>query len=80
MFSNPHNLVTVPKNTEKCFGIRISLAGNDPFRKLLADDWETFHWFTDADERDQALADMSGRHEFSRMGDAPSVCFNPIER
>lgn len=80
MLSNPHNLVTVPKNTEKRYGIRVSLAGNDPFRRLLADDWETFHWFNDTEERDQTLAEMSRRHKFSRMGDAPSVCFAPIDR
>ena len=80
MFSNSHNLVTVPKNAENRFGIRVSLAGNDPFRKLLADDWETFHWYADADTRDRALADMSRRHEFSRMGDVPSVCFEPVQR
>ena len=80
MFSNTHNLVTVPKNTEKRFGIRISLAGDDPFRRLLSDDWETSHWFTDAGERDQALADISRRHEFSRIGDTPTVCFEPIDR
>lgn len=80
MFSNPHNLVTVPKNTEKRFGIRISLAGDDPFRRQLADNWETFHWFADAGERDQAMTEMSRRHEFSRMGDTPTVCFETIKR
>jgi hypothetical protein len=78
MFNSPHNLVTVPKNAENRYGIRVSLAGNDPFRSLLADGWETFHWFADADERNRALADMSRRHEFSRMGDTPTVCFEPL--
>ncbi len=80
MLSNPHNLVTVPKNTENNYGIRVSLAGNDPFCRLLEDNWKTFHWFNDAEERDQALADMSRQNEFSRMGDTPSVCFTPINR
>ena len=80
MFSNAHNFVTPPDSAEKRFGIRVSLAGNDPFRKLLDDDWETIHWFADADERDTALVEMSRRHEYSRLGDVPTVRFEPIER
>ena len=80
MFSNPHNFVATPSDGNKRYGIRVRLAGNDPFRKLIAEDWETFHWFTDAAERDAALADMSRRHEFSRLGDVPTVRFEPIER
>ncbi len=80
MFSNPHNLVSAKSDANKRFGIRVSLVGSDPFQNLLADDWETFHWFTGANERDDALADMSRRHEFSRMGDAPTVCFEPVDR
>jgi hypothetical protein len=80
MFSNPHNLIITPKDGEKRHGIRVSLAGNDPFRKLLTDNWETFHWFSEAGERNAALADMRRRHEYSRIGDAPTVCFEPVER
>jgi len=80
MFSNPHNLVTTPKDSEKHYGIRVSLAGNDPFRRLLADNWETFHWFAEAGERNVTLADMSRRHQYSRIGDAPTVRFEPVER
>ena len=80
MFSNPHNCITPPETEEKRYGIRVSLAGNDPFRRLLADDWETFHWFAAVDERNAALADMRRRDEFSRMGDAPTVQYEPVEK
>lgn len=80
MFSNPHNLASAAKSAEKRYGIRISLTENDPFRRLLAEDWTTFHWFADAAQRDSALTDMSRRHEFSRIGDAPTLRYEPVER
>lgn len=80
MLSNPHNLAAAPQDSEKRHGIRVSLPGNDPFRHLLAEDWETFHWFADAGERNTALADMSRRHEYSRLGDAPTLRYEPVER
>lgn len=80
MLSNPHNLTSAPQDSKKPHGIRVSLSGNDPFRHLLAEDWETFHWFADSDERDAALADMCRRHEYSRLGDAPTLRYEPVER
>ncbi len=80
MFSNPHNLVSAPQVGAQRYGIRVSLAENDPFRRLLAADWTSFHWFTEVAERDAALADMSRRHEYSRIGDAPTLRYEPVER
>ncbi len=80
MFSDPHNLVIAPKDSEKNSGIRVSLAEDDPFRHLLADNWETFHWFANTKERDTALTNMRRRHEYSRSGDAPTVRYEPVER
>jgi len=80
MLSNPHNLNALPPDTEKRYGIRVSLRDNDPFRRLLAEDWQTFHWFADARQRDAALADMSARHQFSRMGDTPTLQYEAVER
>lgn len=80
MFSNQHNLVSTRTNGEKRHGIRVSLAENDPFRRLVAEDWESFHWFTGIAERDAALHDMRRRHEYSRIGDSPVVQYEPIDR
>ena len=80
MLSNPHNLNSVPQNEKQPYGIHISLAENDPFRRLVAENWEVFHWFTNAADRDATLADMSRRHEYSRRGDVPTLRYKPVER
>ena len=80
MLSNPHNLTALAKSDNKRYGIRISLTESDPFRSLLAENWQTVHWFTDTAARDTALADMRRRHEFSRIGDVPTLRYESIER
>ena len=80
MLSKPHNLIFTPRDSKKRHGIRVSLTGDDPFRHLLAEDWETFHWFITADERNAALSNMRRRHEYSRIGDVPAVQYEPVER
>ena len=78
--SQAHN--QPPRATpEACrFGIRVSLPPGDTFRTLLGDDWETFHWFADRAGRDAAMREMAGRHRYSRIGDAPSLVFEAVER
>jgi len=78
--SNAHNLVDQDSDRERRFGIRASLAESDPFRRLVSEQWETFHWYADAATRDRALSDMSSRHRYSRLGDAPTVHYEPVER
>jgi len=78
--SNPHNLVTAPCEAQQRYGIRVSLPVADPLRRLLPEHWETVHWYEDAATRDRALEDMSVRHRYSRIGDAPSVVYEPVER
>ncbi len=78
--SNQHNLVDTPDDSERRFGIRVSIAESDPFGRLVSEDWETFHWYADAPTRDRALADMSARHRYSRLGDAPTLRYDPVER
>jgi hypothetical protein len=73
-----HNLNRAPAR-ERPFGIRVSLPPGDTFSGLLGRDWERFHWYTTAEERDRALEDMASEHLYSRRGDRPSVVFEPVE-
>lgn len=78
--SNQHNLVDQSGDRELRFGIRVTFRESDPFRRLVPDRSETFHWYADAATRDEALADMAARHRYSRIGDAPTVDYAPVER
>lgn len=72
-----HNLVQ-PFDTGRRFGIRVKLRKTDPFRKLVGDDWSREHWYATAEERDQALVEMSGRYPYFRPGDAPALVFETL--
>jgi hypothetical protein len=78
--ASEHNLHRGPSPVVRPFGIRVKLRAGDPFRALLGDDWQKLHWYATARERDAALADMTRRHEYSRIGDAPALLFEKIER
>lgn len=80
MLSNSHNFVSPPNDSKKRFGIRVTLAATDPFSKFVADGWEKFHWFDNAEKRDAVMADMLRRHEYSRLGDLPTIRCEPVER
>jgi len=78
--SNRHNLIDPPEDRELRYGIRVSLAASDPFRHLIQDQWETFHWFIDAEQRDRAIMEMSKRHRYSRIGDQPTLRYEAVDR
>jgi hypothetical protein len=78
--SNAHNLRAPPIEKLRPYGIRVSLPGGDPFRKLLGPQWHRTHWFSTPQERDGALAEMSRRHEYSRSGDRPALVFEKVEK
>jgi hypothetical protein len=61
------------------YGLRVRARPNDPFRKLVGDDWAREHWFATRAERDAALAQMSARYPYFRIGDAPSLEFEKID-
>lgn len=75
----PHNFVR-DSSAERPYGLRISLRPEDPFAKLVGADWQKTHWFARERERDETLADMSSRHRFSRVGDAPALVFTKVEK
>jgi hypothetical protein len=75
--AHEHNL-NAPPPAVRPFGIRVSLRARDPFTRLVGAGWEKFHWFASERERDEALADMSGRHLYSRRGDEPTVVYEKV--
>lgn len=74
-----HNLRAPPPAAQP-WGIRVTLEPDDPFLRLIGADWHREHWFATERERDEALADMAGRHLYSRVGDEPSLRFEKIVR
>jgi len=75
-----HNLRQPQTQDPRPYGVRVSLNSNDPFRKILGSDWQRMHWFTSAEARDAALAEMSRRHDYSRPKDAPALVFTKVEK
>jgi hypothetical protein len=75
-----HNLHRPITRDQRPYGIRISLRENDPFRALLGPEWQKYHWFATAEERDRALEEMSRKHEYSRVGDRPALVFVKVEK
>ncbi|MDH3647680.1 MAG: hypothetical protein OER80_12995 [Gammaproteobacteria bacterium] len=65
---------------ERVYGIRMTLPENDSFRLVLGDDWASFRWYATEAERDEALADMRREHEYSRLGDIPTLIYERVER
>ena len=78
--SNTHNLRASPVETLRPYGIRVSLPGGDPLRKLLGSEWNRVHWYPTAAERDTRMAEMARRHEYSRVTDSPSLVFEKVEK
>ncbi len=75
----PHNLRRPVGQGPKPYGVRVSLQPGDPFRKIMGAEWHRVHWFATPAERDAALAEMSRRHEYSRVGDKPALQFEKVE-
>lgn len=77
--SQPNNVLRKPAAERRC-GIRVTAPKRDFFTDLVGPDWETFHWFETAEERDRAMHEMGARHRYSRIGDAPTIVLEPVER
>ena len=74
-----HNL-RHPVPASRPFGVRVSLRPGDPFARLVGEDWHREHWFPTERERDAALAEMSRRYPYFRVGDEPALRFDRVER
>ncbi len=75
--AHEHNLNTRPP-ASRPYGIRARLRPRDPFTRLVGGDWQKFHWFATERERDEAHAEMSARHLYSRRGDEPAVVYEKV--
>ena len=74
-----HNLARpLPKQCQ--FGIRVRLRSTDPFKNLVGGDWTREHWYATSEERDAALKEMASEHLYSRIGDKPTLIYEPVER
>lgn len=74
---HPHNL-REPPPASRPFGVRVSLRPGDPFARLVGEDWHKLHWYATERERDEALAEMSRRYPFFRIGDEPALVFEKV--
>ncbi|MDX1404537.1 MAG: hypothetical protein R3192_08365 [Woeseiaceae bacterium] len=80
-YCHEHNRVEpADADSEKRFGIRVSLPPGDPLTSLLSDDWERVHWYATEAERDRAYDDMAKRHVYYRHTDSPSQVLEKILR
>ena len=79
-YVHSHNVVEPPEDAGKRYGIRVTLPSGDPFRRLLGDDWEVFHWYATEAERDADVYRMSTRHGYYRNSDDPSQVLEKIVR
>ena len=75
--AHEHNL-NAPPPAARPYGIRARLRARDPFTRLVGAGWHKLHWFATERERDEALADMSARHLYSRRGDEPTVIYEKV--
>jgi hypothetical protein len=73
-----HNL-RQPLPAVRPYGIRVRARRDDPFRRLVGDDWSREHWYATRAERDAALAQMSGRYLYFRPGDRPTLDYGTID-
>ncbi len=77
--SNAHNL-NRPVAASQCpYGIRVTLPPGDPFSEILGPEWQKYHWYATAEERDRTITEMSRRHEYSRAQDRPALVFEKVE-
>ena len=77
--ANAQNLTHPAAPLPTPYGVRVRLRGDDPFARLVGNDWQKTHWYATAAERDRALQDMARRHEYSRIGDQPTLVFEKVE-
>ena len=80
-YCHQHNLVEPElAGLERNFGIRVTLPRTDTLRKVLGENWERFHWYASAAERDTAFEQMATRHGYYRRTDNPTQVLEKLSR
>jgi len=80
-YCHRHNLVDpTAADSERRYGIRVTLPPGDTLRRLVGDKWERLHWYRSAAERDRAFEKMAARHGYYRRTDAPTQILEKIVR
>jgi hypothetical protein len=77
--ANEQNLTCNAAPLPAPYGIRVRVRSDDPFARLVGNDWQKTHWYATSAERDRAMADMARRHEYSRIGDRPTLLLDKVE-
>jgi hypothetical protein len=80
-YCHQHNLVDPDTaDSDRHFGIRVTLPPNDTLRKILGNEWEKLHWYPSESERDLAFEKMATRHGYYRNTDSPSQVLEKLVR
>ena len=80
-YCHRHNLVDpLHAESERRYGIRVTLPPGDTLRKIVGDDWERLHWYRSEAERDAAFEKMAARHGYYRKTDTPTQVLDKIVR
>ena len=64
------------------YGLRMTLPEGDPMRAahLLGDNWQTTRWFETEEQRDQFADAMTGKFNYYRVGDKPSLEVESVQQ
>jgi hypothetical protein len=80
-FCHSHNLVDPDSaDSERRYGIRVTLPPADTLRSIIGDNWERLHWYPTEADRDRAFANMAIRHGYYRSSDDPTQVLEKISR
>jgi hypothetical protein len=79
MKSDEHNLLSQATDN-KPFGIEFKLKDEDTFSLVLGTGWKSYRWYSSAEKRNKAFQELKREHEYSRIGDGPSVVIKTIEK
>lgn len=78
MICHAHNLIEGTRTGAGQYGIRITLAPCDPLNDIIGADWSSCRWYTTAQQRDEAMRELTAEPPYARIGDRPSIRCEPI--
>lgn len=75
-----HNRSRPVPTGPRTWGLRLSLPGQDPMRRLLGEDWQEYQWFASERAREAKLAQLERQFVHYRQGDVPSFVLERVNR